>query len=155
MRGVSVIQAITWLLFYCGLASTASGQSRDPQQIDVVANDYAFTPLPSRIQAGPTVFTFANNGKVQHEMSIARLSSGTTIEDLLKISKEGGRFRDVVERSVGILIAGGGKRPDGRLWVDLQPGATYVVLCNLKDRQDAPPHMSLGMYATFKPEVRR
>jgi plastocyanin len=122
-----------------------------PQVIEVTANDYAFSPLPARILAGPTVFTFANKGSVQHEVSIGRLRSGATLEDVLKVSKEGGRMRDVMERSVGILIAGGGKSPDGRLLVDLLPGQTYVLLCNLKDRPDAPPHVMLGMYKSFQP----
>lgn len=136
-----------------GLALPASGQApMRPQQIDVVANDYAFSPLPAQIAAGPTVFTFANKGSVQHEMSIGRLRYGATLEDLLKVSKEGGRMRDLMERSVGILIAGGGKSPDGRLLVDLLPGQTYVLLCNLKDRPDAPPHMTLGMYTSFLPQ---
>jgi plastocyanin len=123
-----------------------------PQVIEVIANDYAFSPLPQRIAAGSTVFTFANKGTVQHEMSIGRLRNGATLEDLLKVSKEGGRLRDLMERSVGILIAGGGKSPDGRLLVDLLPGQTYVLLCNLKDRPDSPPHMTLGMYTSFRPQ---
>jgi plastocyanin len=119
--------------------------------IDVVANDYAFTPLPARIAAGPTMFTFANQGKVNHEMSIGRLKPGATIDDLLRVSKEGGRLRDIITRSVGILVAGPGKSPDGRLLVDLLSGETYVLLCNFKDTPDAPTHMTLGMYATFRP----
>jgi hypothetical protein len=121
-------------------------------RIDVIANDYAFMPLPVRIAKGPTIFTFANHGTVQHEMAIGRLKSGATIEDLLKISKAGGRLRELVERSVGILIAGPGKSPDGKLWVDLLPGETYIVLCNLRDTPASPTHMTMGMYATFRPE---
>jgi plastocyanin len=131
------------------LHGQAAGQ---PKVIEVTANDYAFSPLPARIAAGPTVFTFANKGSVQHEVSIGRLRSGATLEDVLKVSREGGRMRDVMERSVGILIAGGGKSPDGRLLVDLLPGQIYVVLCNLKDRPDAPPHVMLGMYTSFQPQ---
>jgi plastocyanin len=136
------------------VATPIAAQNPTAQQIDVVANDYAFTPLPTNIAAGPTVFTFLNKGSVQHEMSIGRLRSGATVEDMLKIAKEGGRMRDVMERSVGILIAGQGKRPDGRLWVDLLPGATYVMVCNLRDKPDSPAHMTLGMYTTFTPQSR-
>jgi hypothetical protein len=140
------------------LASTAGGQSAPQrnreiaQQIDVVANDYAFGPLPSHIGSGPTVFTFANHGSVQHEASIARLKAGQTVDDYLKLLKEGGRPRDVVERSVGILIAGPTKSPDGKLWVELIRGESYVLICTLRDRPGAPAHAMLGMYAAFKPE---
>jgi len=127
-------------------------EARNAVRIDVVANDYAFLPLPARIASGPTVFTFVNQGKVNHEMSVGRLRPGATIEDLLKVSREGGRLRDLVTRSVGILVAGPGKSPDGRLLVDLIPGETYLLFCNFKDTPDAPTHMTLGMYATFRPQ---
>ena len=130
----------------------AAQETSAPARIDVVANDYAFMPLPSHIAAGPTIFSFANHGKVNHEMSIGRLKPGATVEDVLKVSREGGRLRDIITRSVGILVAGGGKSPDGRLLVDLIPGETYVMLCNFKDTPGAPTHMTLGMYTTFTPK---
>jgi hypothetical protein len=143
-------------LVCAGTSHSLHGQTPGPtaQVIEVIANDYAFSPLPGRIEAGPTIFTFANKGTVQHEMSIGRLRDGATLDDLLKVSREGGRLRDLMERSVGILIAGGGKSPDGRLLVDLISGQTYVLLCNLKDRPDSPPHMTLGMYTSFRPVSR-
>ena len=127
-------------------------ETRSAARIDIVANDYAFMPLPTRIAGGPTIFSFVNQGKVNHEMSIGRLRPGVTIDDVLKVSKEGGRLRDLVTRSVGILVAGPGKSPDGRILVDLIPGETYLLLCNFKDTPDAPTHMTLGMYTTFRPQ---
>jgi hypothetical protein len=151
MSGWPVVRAISLLLLFSSPINPALGQgSRATQVIEVIANDYAFSALPARIEAGPAVFSFANNGKVQHEMSLGRLKPGATIEQLVKVSKEGGRLRDLIERSVGILIAGPGKSPDGRLLVDLIAGQTYIVLCNLKDTPDGPPHMTLGMYTTFR-----
>jgi hypothetical protein len=70
---------------------------------------------------------------------------------LLKVSREGGRMRNLMTRSVGILIAGPGRSPDGRILVDLLPGEMYIVLCNLKDTPESPPHMTMGMYTTFRP----
>ena len=138
-----------------GLMMAAVARAQTPQgpvRIDVIATDYAFGPLPATIAAGPTVFTFTNQGKVQHEMGIVRLRDGITVDDLIKLLKDGGRRRDVVERSVGILIAGPGKSPDGKLLVDLIRGASYVVLCNLKDTPDSPGHTMLGMYKAFRPQ---
>ena len=85
-------------------------------------------------------------------MSIGRLRPGVTIDEVLKVSKEWGRLRDLVTRSVGILVAGPGKSPDGRILVDLIPGETYLLLCNFRDTSDAPTHMTLGMYKTFRPQ---
>jgi uncharacterized cupredoxin-like copper-binding protein len=136
-----------------GAVTFAQGQTaQPPARIDVVATDYAFGVLPAVIAAGPTVFSFANHGKVQHEMAIVRLRDGVTVDDLVKLMKEGGRRREVVERSVGNQIAGPGKSPDGKLLVDLIRGASYVVLCNLKNTPDSPGHTMLGMYKTFRPQ---
>jgi plastocyanin len=130
----------------------SGGQTgRVSQRIDVVAHDYAFSPFPAHIRAGPTIFTFANKGTVRHELSLVRLKAGSTIEDVVKVSKGEGKMRDYVERSVGILLAAPGNSPDGRLLVDLLPGQTYVVLCTLKDKPDSPAHVTMGMYTTFRP----
>jgi len=151
LRGV--ICLLVGVAFRGAAGQTTSTQPLQvKQQIDVVANDYAFNPLPAHVVAGPTVFTFANHGTVQHEASIARLRDGVTVDSLLKVVKAGGRRSDVVERSIGILIAGPGKSPDGRLWVDLLPGSSYVLICTLRDKPDAQPHAMLGMLAAFKAE---
>lgn len=134
--------------------SPAQSQAAHPTgmaQIDVTANDYAFAPLPEAIKPGPTAFTFANHGKVQHELAIARLRHGVTLDDVLKGIKAGGRPRDFSERSVGILVAAPGQSPEGQLLVDLRQGETYLVYCNFRDTPEAPFHMMLGMYTTFQP----
>lgn len=140
------------LLLVAGVAEPALGQrSSKTTQIDVVGTDYAFSPLPKRIAAGPTIFTFVNRGTVQHELSIARLKQGETVDDVLRLLKAGGRVREAFERSVGVLISGPGKSPDGKILVNLLAGQTYVVLCTLRNTPDAQPHMLFGMYTTFTP----
>jgi len=121
----------------------------EPREITVTANDYAFMPLPP-IRSGPTVFSFVNQGKVDHEVSIVRLKATANVETYVK-TPPGPDRRGQVERSVGILIAAPGGRPDGKIWVDLTKGATYVVLCNFRDKPDAPQHSTLGMYTSFTP----
>ena len=122
------------------------------REIDVVANDYSFQPLPEKIEAGPVIFAFANQGKVEHEMGIGRLKAGVTLDEVVKELKEGAARQDFFARSVGILEAAPGKSPDGRLLVELVPGGTYFVFCNLKDKPDAPSHLMLGMYTAFRVE---
>jgi uncharacterized cupredoxin-like copper-binding protein len=147
------IASVTFLLLSIGVAYPASAQkARAPRQIDVTANDFTFLPLPARIPAGPTLFTFANQGKVFHELSLARLKPGVTMEDFVKARENPPRRRELIERSVGILIAGPGSKPDGRLLVDLMRGATYVLFCNLRDTPDAPGHLMFGMYTSFTPK---
>lgn len=127
----------------------AQGTSK-PNQIDVVANDYAFLPLPASIAAGPTVFTFANQGKVFHEVNIVRLKTGASVAEFAKADALGRRA--LIERSVGILIGGPATRPDGRILVHLLKGSTYVAYCQFKDTPEAPAHLMLGMYTSFTPK---
>jgi uncharacterized cupredoxin-like copper-binding protein len=148
-------QSTSASVFALLLAGAVAGQparsqgTENPREIAVVASDYTFLPLPPNISAGPTIFSFANQGKVTHELSIGRLKAGVSVDDFSKTGNDVPRRRDMIERSVGILIAGPGKAPDGRLLVSLQKGATYVVFCNLKDTPEAPGHLMFGMYTGF------
>ena len=143
-----------------GLGSLASlvlailvGQSVEAQpkvpEITVAATDYAFLVLPA-MPSGPVVIGFSNQGKVNHEVAIGRLKSGATLDEYLK-TPPGPQRLVLLDGGTMILIAAPGKTADGKLWVDLVKGATYVVWCNFRDKPDAPQHMLLGMYATFTP----
>ena len=138
-------------------ASLASGTAAAqatlrPARIDVVANDYAFMPLPARIEAGPTLFSFVNHGKVQHELALATMKPGVSVEDLMKGVKAGGRPREFLDRSVGILIATPSANPDGQLYTNLRKGVTYFLFCNFKDTPDAQAHLLMGMFTVFRVE---
>ena len=135
------------ILAVCLAEPTFAQRARKPKEIAVIANDYTFLPLPATIFAGPTIFSFANHGKVTHEVAIGRLKPGATVEEFAEADAPG--RRDAIERSVGILVAGPGKAPDGQILVDLRKGSTYVVFCNLRNTPDAPGHLTLGMYTSF------
>ena len=142
---------IAALLLTVYLVEPAAAQrEKKPQQIDVIANDYAFLPLPASISAGPTLFTLVNRGKVFHEVNIARLKPGVTVAEFTKA--EPLRRREMIERSVGILIAGPGNSPDGRILVNLLKGSPYVAYCQFRDTPEAPAHLMLGMYTSFTPK---
>ena len=127
-----------------------SRRNIEVREITVAATDYAFLPLPE-IKSGPTLFSFVNQGKVNHEVAIVRLKPTSVVETYVK-TPPGPERTAQAERSVGILIAAPGMKPDGKLWVDLMKGATYVVLCNFRDKPDAPQHITMGMYTTFIPK---
>ena len=153
MNRPASISSVVLLLLSLGVAHPAPAQkARIPRQIDVTSNDYAFVAFPTQILAGPTIFTFANQGKVPHELSLARLKPGVTMDDFVAARDDIPRRRELIERSVGILVAGPGNRPDGRILVDLIKGKTYVVFCNFRDKPDAPGHLMFGMYTSFKPK---
>jgi hypothetical protein len=147
------IWSIAYVILSISVTDPAAAQKAGaPRQIDVIAADFTFLPLPARIQAGPSIFTFANRGTVQHELNLARLKPGVTMEDFVKAREDQPRRRELIDRSVGILIAGPGNTPDGRILVNLMRGATYVVFCNLRDKPDAPGHLMFGMYTSFTPK---
>jgi uncharacterized cupredoxin-like copper-binding protein len=147
------VSSIAFVILSISVAVPAAAQAAHaPKQIDVIAADFTFLPLPVRVQAGPTVFTLANQGSVQHELNLARLKPGVTMDDFVNSREDQPRRRELIDRSVGILIAGPGNTPDGRILVNLIRGATYVVFCNLRDKPDAPGHLMFGMYTSFTPK---
>jgi len=89
---------------------------------------------------------------VHPALILVRLKPGATMEDFVKAREDQPRRRELIDRSVGILIAGPGTIPDGRILVNLRRGATYVLSCNLRDKPDAPAHLMLGMYTSFLPK---
>ena len=139
----------TFVLTVCLVEPAVAQKEKKPTQIDIVANDYAFLPLPPVISGGPTIFTFANQGKFFHEVNIVRLRPGATVAEFTKA--EALQRREMIERWVVILIAGPGISPDGRILVNLVKGGTYVAYCQFRDTPDAPAHLMLGMYTSFTP----
>ena len=140
--------SIASLVLAIVVTQSAEAQPKVPE-ITVAATDYAFLVLPA-MQSGPIVIGFSNQGKVNHEVAIGRLKSGTTLDEYVK-TPPGPQRIALIDGGTMILIARPGKTADGKLWVDLVKGATYVVWCNFRDTPDAPQHMALGMYTSFTP----
>lgn len=46
--------------------------------------DYALLELPATLSPGPTLFSVENRGTKRHEMSIALLKMGVTLEQLVR-----------------------------------------------------------------------
>src|SRR4029078_2015743 len=86
------------------LMALGPGKDLPPREITVVAKDYTFIPLPP-IRSGPTFFSFVNQGKVDHEVSIVRLKPTSNVETYVK-TPPGPERRARGERSGGISVAG-------------------------------------------------
>ena len=128
-------------------ADTASPAAQ--ARVAVVGDDSAFVRFPSTIAAGPTLFSFENRGRVRHEMALALLQPGLTVQQVLERGPGAASSRAVTERVVGILIARPGESGGGQLLVELQAGRRYIVICNLKDAPESQPHSALGMVTSF------
>ncbi len=139
MRVLASVIALCWVV--------SVGAAAQMAHIAFVGDDYAFSRSAETVAAGPTLLSFENRGRVRHEMSVALLRRGVTMEQVTQAGFPAAQR--LIERIIGILIARPGDSSGGQLFVDLQPGRTYVVVCTLKDAPDARPHVELGMITSF------
>jgi hypothetical protein len=116
-------------------------------EVSVTGSDYAFQ-LPDTLRPGQTTLRFVNAGKVDHEVGLALLRPGATLAQVLDLVKAGASPDSLLDGIAGILIARPGVTALGSLAIDLLPGRTYALFCNLQDAPDKPPHSALGMVAS-------
>lgn len=130
---------------------SAAAPRRAPQRVRIVGTDYAFQ-LPEHIRAGETIFTFENRGSVRHEMSLALLKPGFDRDSILASLVGGSPRRNWMEGQAPLIVSRPGDPPGPGLWLDLQAGRTYLVICTLRDTPDARPHIAMGMVGSFRVE---
>jgi hypothetical protein len=116
--------------------------------VEIVGLDYAFQ-IPARIPAGRTTIRFVNRGKFAHELNIALLKRGTTMQQFVAASNAGQPLIPLVEAPIGVVFAEPGAAGAGRLVTDLLPDREYALRCIFKDSASAPRHFMLGMYASI------
>jgi hypothetical protein len=133
------------------LLSITGASPQPAQTIRIVGTDYAFQ-VPEHIRAGETIFTFDNRGSVRHEMTLALLKPGFRADSILASTVAGSSRREWREGQAGVVVSRPGDSPGPGVWLNLEVGRTYFVLCTLRDRPDAQPHLMLGMVATFRVE---
>ena len=131
------------------LSLAAATNAAVPPEVEVVGMDYAFT-IPSELPAGRTSFRFRNTGKQRHELNIALLKPGVTVQQFMTAANAGKPVADLVDGSVGVLFARPGTRSSAGLSTDLIAGRTYVVRCIIKDSASAPRHEAIGMYSALR-----
>ena len=124
---------------------TPRGSAQSFTGVEVTGLDYAFR-APTTLPPGLTAFSFKNEGKVNHEVLVVRVKPGVVLDSLLKAEPAA---RRAMVQPAGILVAGPGESPLGRLLVELTPG-TYLLLCNLRDAPDRPQHVTLGMFSVLQ-----
>jgi len=119
--------------------------------VRIIGTDYAFQ-LPEHVRAGETIFTFENRGSVRHEMALALLKPGFGPDSVLASVVAGSPRRNWLEGQAPLIVSRPGDQPGPGLWLDLQAGRTYLVLCTLRDTPSASPHVVMGMVASFRVE---
>lgn len=111
----------------------------------IVATEYAFR-FPPSLSPGHHTLVLRNEGKVAHELNIALLKEGVTLDEFMKVRLGNGNARLLVDEGLGVLLTVGREAPLGRLEVNLLPGRDYRIMCIMTDDPKSPPHFALGMF---------
>lgn len=120
-----------------------------PIRVDTITGlDYAFR-YPRTLAPGVHYFAFVNAGKQRHEVALALLKAGVTIEKVLAVEKADGDVDALFDQDLGLLHARGGTTPLGLLRVELLAGRDYAFECGFSDTPTSPPHAALGMYGSL------
>ncbi|MDP2290725.1 MAG: hypothetical protein Q8M22_06015 [Actinomycetota bacterium] len=116
----------------------------DLQAVKVGAIEYAFTDIPSELDAGRVSFALENEGVEEHEMVLFKRNEGVTqpLEELLELPEE-----ELMSKVTFTGVAFGGPGTTNYVAMDLEPG-TYFLLCFIPQGEDGPPHFMGGMSRT-------
>ena len=136
--------------FFLSLVSASCTQPSSTSLTETVigASDYAFE-VPAHLPRGPMHFRLKNNGKVPHEVAMGQLRAGITADSVRGRLAGGGDPTDLMDGVVGVLIANPGATSLGGLSVELVQGRTYMMICQFQDADSLPPHIAMGMQASF------
>lgn len=133
-----------------GTACAAPGSSpTEPRDVTVVGLDYAFQ-LPAELPAGWVTFRFRNAGKVRHEFNISLLRPDVTVQQFIAAANADQPVTPLRDATIGVLFAEPGSDAPSGLTTELLPGRTYVLHCIFRDREGAPRHQAMGMYAELR-----
>lgn len=139
--------AVWTALSLIGMVAPKTGTAQSAKPITVIGHDYAFD-LQDTVTAGPIVFGLQNRGTVRHEVIVVLLKKDRTASDYLN-AKTPEERRLLNDGLVGLIMAEPGHAAPGQLLSRLQKGRDYLLLCNLRDAPDKPPHSQLGMIAVL------
>ena len=115
--------------FELGMYSTISvrgpaSSSRFPTKADtIIATEYAFR-YPRTLSPGRHTSRPRNEGTVAHELNIALLKKGVTLDEFMKVRIANGNARALVDEGLGVLSTLGREAPLGRLTQIFCRGAT-------------------------------
>ncbi len=127
------------------VTASSTDVSEPKADVSVTLTDFAFT-MPAQIEAGKQIWKVTNKGAQPHEIPVARLMPGKTLQDAL-------RFLQAPEGAPPFEFVGGLQALDsgrtGWAGLDLPPGE-YIALCFVPDPASGKAHIELGMVASFQ-----
>ena len=129
----------------------AAAATRTPVD-SIIAVDYAYPKYSREVSPGIHTIAFRNAGKHRHEINIALLKKGVTLDSIVAVDKVDGDVFPLFEKNggLGVLHSDAGNPALGNLVIDFLPGREYVFECGFQDDDKSPPHYKLGMYGSIK-----
>jgi uncharacterized cupredoxin-like copper-binding protein len=126
------------------VSGSASALAEPTADVEIALTDYAFG-LSTPLTAGTRTVRVKNGAGQLHEIVVARLEPGKTMEDLLAW-EIGGRQGTAPGQFIGGMspLAPGDV---GDFSMRFEPG-TYGFLCFIPDARDGKPHVAHGMMQT-------
>lgn len=112
--------------------------------LDVVAGEYAFGLSATTVAAGRLPLELRNEGAEPHQLMVARLHDGVTVDDYLAAFEASeAEASALIDEAGGVNAVDPGATRTG--FADLEPGS-HVVLCYLPS-PGGPSHLHEGMVA--------
>ncbi|HET8975008.1 MAG TPA: plastocyanin/azurin family copper-binding protein [Solirubrobacterales bacterium] len=111
--------------------------------VEIVMDDYSFSPANATVPAGPVTITAPNEGKVEHELVLFKSDA-----DPAKLPVSGAEADEAAFEAQGAEVIGEAEAEpgeSGEFDAELEAGA-YVMICNL------PGHYQKGMYGSLTAE---
>lgn len=115
----------------------------------IIGTDYAFK-IPQTFTPGLHHLAFYNSGKQHHEINIALLKPGVTVQKVIEIASDGGQVDSLIDDALGVLHSFSDSAPLGTLDINFLPGREYIVVCTFMDTPKSPPHFALGMFGSIQ-----
>ena len=115
------------------------------RKVAVEASDYVFR-VADTLPSGLTDFVLTNSGRQRHEVSFARMPAGVSPATFIDEYLKGNDVDSLYDDDGAVLTAYGGEANEVAVRIDLLKGRSYLLLCELADAPDAPPHAKMGMF---------
>lgn len=128
-------------------ATGAGGGTLPTPTATVTAQEFAFLNVP-QLDAGDHVVGMRNTGKQEHEMNLAELAPGKTVDDIVEFMKQppGQGGAPPMTLHGGVLMQPG---LSATARFTLEAGKQYAFVCMVPDFSETPPapHIVKGMYS--------
>lgn len=112
--------------------------------------EFSFRDVPEEFEAGEVDIEFTNEGVEEHELNLAALEPGKTIDDVIAFYEAPpGASGPQPMRTLGGGLIGAGVREPVVATYTFEAGKEYVFVCQVPDFSDGPPvpHAVKGMHS--------